>query len=96
MMQVDIDEYGPVLIVPQITYLTVPGSIPLYVSDTTKTQLQQKLTVHGCNSGVVDIAESMTCPKSKPLQQTRILALDPMLPRLTPKERPEHNDVPAV
>jgi hypothetical protein len=65
-MQVDIDEYGPVLIVPQITYLTVPGSIPLHVSNTTRTQLKQKLTVHGRNSGIVDIAESMTCPKSKP------------------------------
>lgn len=70
MMQVDIDEYGPVLIVPQITYLTVPGSIPLHVSDTTRTQLKQKLTVHGRNSGIVDITESITRPESKPRQQT--------------------------
>jgi hypothetical protein len=69
-MQVDIDEYGPVLIVPQITYLTVPGSIPLHVSDTTQTQLQQKLTVHGRNSGIIDITKPKTCPKSKPRQQT--------------------------
>lgn len=69
MMQVDIDEYGPVLIVPQITCLRVPGSIPLHVSDTTQTQLQQKLTVHSRNSGVVDITESIACPASEPRQQ---------------------------
>jgi hypothetical protein len=70
VMQIDIDENGPVLIVPQITYLRVPGSIPLHVSDTTRTQLKQKLAVHGRNSGIVDIAESMTCPESEPRQQT--------------------------
>ena len=96
MMQVDIDEYGPVLIVPQITYLTVPGSIPLHVSDTTRTQLKQKLAVHGRNSGIVDIAESMTCSNSRPREQTRILGLDLMTPRRTRKGHPEHNDVPAV
>lgn len=70
MMQIDIDENGPVLIVPQITYLRVPGSIPLHVSDTTQTQLQQKLTVHSRNSGIIDITESITCPESEPRQQT--------------------------
>jgi hypothetical protein len=70
VMQVDIDEYGPVQIVLEITYLIVCGLIPLHVSGTTQTQLKQKITVHGRYSGIIDITESITCPESEPRQQT--------------------------